>query len=352
MVVDTHDGQDLKAQLHNRPLTWSPPARQSAGLSAQGIYFVRQRRLPENRLHVSRPGKPVSQYGKRSDLLLSRCHGKLWKLSIRQFDQDTGPGGNPFPRPALSDDAGNKRMPFAGPMWPNPPSVRSAWPCFRFWNTFNLRPDATCGHSYGELPALYAAGWIDRETLLALSVTRGRLMADAGKNGDAGSMLAVKAHRLTAWRQWPNKFPTWCWQTSTALTRACFPGRPKPSHRQRRDVQKRDTGPSACRSPPPFTARWWKGPESHFCRLSARPTFTPTGIPVYANVTATPYPADPSQGADLLGRQLTSPVRFQEPITHLYETGVRTFIEVGPQNGALRTGSIDPQGQRCHGHRP
>ena len=60
---------------------------------------------------------------------------------------------------------------------------------------FGLKPDATCGHSYGELSALYAAGWIDLDTLLYLSITRGRLMATAGMgdNQNNGGMLAVKA---------------------------------------------------------------------------------------------------------------------------------------------------------------
>jgi acyl transferase domain-containing protein len=55
-----------------------------------------------------------------------------------------------------------------------------------------------------------------------------------------------------------------------------------------------------------------------FSRSVGQATVTPTDIPVYANVTAAPYPADPSQAADLLGRQLTSPVQFQPMVEHLY----------------------------------
>ena len=59
---------------------------------------------------------------------------------------------------------------------------------------FDIKPDATCGHSYGELPALYAAGWMDIDTLFDLSFARGNLMASAGRNKDnSGAMLAVKA---------------------------------------------------------------------------------------------------------------------------------------------------------------
>ena len=60
---------------------------------------------------------------------------------------------------------------------------------------FGLTPEATCGHSYGELTALYSAGWIDEATLHDLSALRGRLMAEAGgaPGEPNGAMLAVKA---------------------------------------------------------------------------------------------------------------------------------------------------------------
>ena len=47
---------------------------------------------------------------------------------------------------------------------------------------FGIDPAATCGHSFGELTALCAAGWIDETALLELSIIRGQLMAAAGGN--------------------------------------------------------------------------------------------------------------------------------------------------------------------------
>ncbi|MBW2741669.1 MAG: acyltransferase domain-containing protein, partial [Deltaproteobacteria bacterium] len=60
---------------------------------------------------------------------------------------------------------------------------------------FGIKPDATCGHSYGELTALCSAGWIDIDTFFHLSISRGNSMAAAGQNKDQknGAMLAVKA---------------------------------------------------------------------------------------------------------------------------------------------------------------
>lgn len=52
-------------------------------------------------------------------------------------------------------------------------------------------------------------------------------------------------------------------------------------------------------------------------------------IPVYANVTAQPVQKS-SEIRDLLYKQLTSPVRWEETITNMASNGVTTFVEVGP----------------------
>jgi [acyl-carrier-protein] S-malonyltransferase len=52
-------------------------------------------------------------------------------------------------------------------------------------------------------------------------------------------------------------------------------------------------------------------------------------IPVYANVTAKPV-LHASEIRELLVRQLTSPVRWEESIVNMEADGAATFVEVGP----------------------
>lgn len=59
--------------------------------------------------------------------------------------------------------------------------------------------------------------------------------------------------------------------------------------------------------------------------LTAQP-LKPTRIPVYANVNAQPYDSD---GAELLSKQASNPVRWQTSIEHMMADGVDTFIELG-----------------------
>lgn len=53
-------------------------------------------------------------------------------------------------------------------------------------------------------------------------------------------------------------------------------------------------------------------------------------LPLYANYTAQPYPADKNEIIQLLSLQICSPVLWQKTIEHMAQAGVHTFIECGP----------------------
>ncbi len=53
-------------------------------------------------------------------------------------------------------------------------------------------------------------------------------------------------------------------------------------------------------------------------------------MPVFANSTAEVYPDTSAAARDLLAGQLARPVEFVREIERLHESGVRTFLEVGP----------------------
>lgn len=60
--------------------------------------------------------------------------------------------------------------------------------------------------------------------------------------------------------------------------------------------------------------------------------FSPSAVPVFANTTAAPYPADPAGARALLAGQLARPVEFVRQIESMYAMGARTFLEVGPDS--------------------
>ena len=57
---------------------------------------------------------------------------------------------------------------------------------------------------------------------------------------------------------------------------------------------------------------------------------SPLLIPVMANMTAAPYPANPRAASDVLANQVSHAVRWVDTLHALQNQGIDTFIEVGP----------------------
>lgn len=64
--------------------------------------------------------------------------------------------------------------------------------------------------------------------------------------------------------------------------------------------------------------------------------FTPTSVPVVANLTAEPYPDDTRQYPLLLHAQIFNPVRWSDTVLYLAAHGVTHLLEIGPGK-VLRT---------------
>ncbi len=195
---------------------------------------------------------------------------------------------------------------------------------------FHLHADVTGGHSYGELTALCAAGWIEAPSLHTLSHLRGRLMAEG--TGDRGGMLAVRApwdavetvlreeslDLVLANRNAPNQ--TVLSGSSLEIVRAgeIF---------ARRQIDSKPL-PVAAAFHSPFVAPARKPFQDALEKIPVRAS----DVAVFANNSAGPYPRDAYQARRLLAIQLVEPVRFVEQIENMHRAGVRTFLEVGPAN--------------------
>ncbi len=199
---------------------------------------------------------------------------------------------------------------------------------------FGVRPDATCGHSFGELTALCAAGWIDTDTLLELAITRGRLMADAGagQNSPDGAMLAVQAPleeledllensgrgvvlaNRNSPRQGVVSGPT---AAIAEFEKIC---RQKNIHSVRLPVAAA------------FHSDQVKSAGRPFQNALKKVAMRPTAISVFSNTTGKAYPTEATAVKSLLGNHLARPVDFVSEIENLYADGVRTFVEIGPKS--------------------
>ncbi|WP_306204815.1 SDR family NAD(P)-dependent oxidoreductase [Actinoplanes sp. RD1] len=194
-----------------------------------------------------------------------------------------------------------------------------------------VRPDMAGGHSYGELVALCTAGAFDPATLLDLSRERAAaILAAAGD--DPGTMAAVAADASRIREVLAEAGLT----GEVVLANHNSPGQvviSGPTEAVGRAVTAlKEAGlkargiPVAAAFHSPVVAA---GADTFAGVLAGREIGTPD-IPVWSNLSAEPYAADPAAIRAGLAGQIAGEVRFVAQIESMYEAGARIFVEAGP----------------------
>ena len=193
---------------------------------------------------------------------------------------------------------------------------------------FGVAPVATAGHSFGELTALCAAGILSKEDLHDLARLRGRLMGD--QDGGRGGMLAVRAGLIEVEKIIAAESLDLVVANRNAPAQVVLSGgtaeieRAAGAFRVRQIDARRLPVSAAFHSPLVSEA---EGPLADALEAI---DFGEGTLPVYANSTGMPYPADATEAKMLLAGQLARPVLFDELIRRMHSDGVRSFVETGP----------------------
>jgi [acyl-carrier-protein] S-malonyltransferase len=204
-------------------------------------------------------------------------------------------------------------------------------------------PAYVAGHSMGEFSALVAAGALSLEAGTRLVRERGRLMKQAGERSPGGmaAILGLEREPLeeicaavqgetqefvgVANDNCPGQLVIS--GTFAALEHATVLAKERGAKRAvRLNVS------IAAHSPLMIEA------AAEFRRLLDATEFSEPTIPLVANAVARPL-TDPDDIREALGRQLTSPVRWDESVRWMIAQGVTRFVEIGPKEvltGLLR----------------
>jgi [acyl-carrier-protein] S-malonyltransferase len=194
-----------------------------------------------------------------------------------------------------------------------------------------LKPTVVAGHSLGEYSALVAAGALRFADAVRLVHLRGKFMQEAVAPG-AGAMAAilglgaddvaavcreVAAGEVVSAANLNGGGQVVIAGHNAAVERACAALKAKGA---KRAVPLAVSAPFHCALMQPAADRL--GAEL------ARVEFAAPEVPVVTNVEAAPN-QDPSRIAELLTRQVTAPVRWEESVQRLAGLGVRRALEVG-----------------------
>ncbi|MFL5327828.1 MAG: beta-ketoacyl synthase N-terminal-like domain-containing protein [Gemmataceae bacterium] len=244
-----------------------------------------------------------------------------------------------YPRPAFSGEAKQKQdLDLRDTTVAQPALGAVSLAALQVLRRFGVTPNATAGHSYGELTALCAAGCYDAPSLFALSQLRGRLMAERSVD-DAGAMLAVMAPMDTIESVVAEGEFDVVVANRNAPRQSVLSGSTVQIEKAERAFTKRQVRFVRLPVAAAFHSALVGGATKPF-REALEPISLQTAqLPVFANTTASEYPRDPQAARDLLAEQLSKPVDFVQQIRNMYDSGVRAFVEVGP--GQILTRLVD-----------
>ena len=202
-------------------------------------------------------------------------------------------------------------------------------------------PDCVAGFSLGEIAALAYAGILTDEEAFRLVCKRGELMDKAAKE-NPGAMVAVmkmtpaQVEEVCAGfdKTYPVNYNSPAQTVCAGLSSSMDGFKAAVKEAGGRAIPLRVAG--AFHSP--FMASAAQGLAEELKKYTfAAPKYT-----LYSNVTGKPYEGVETY-ADMLSRQVISPVRWQGIVEDLIANGVDTFIEVGPGNTLTGLiGKIDP----------
>lgn len=210
---------------------------------------------------------------------------------------------------------------------------------FGFWTALApFVPDDAqlwmAGHSLGEYTALLAADAFDFADAVRIVHLRGRLMQEAVPAGE-GKMAAVVGLPLEKIEevledleldgevaQLANLNSPDQIVISGSATGISMATKSLQDAGAKRVVELKVSAP--------FHSRLMEPAAEKLKPLLDEVRFRPARHPVLANVTAEPYPVAPAAYADLLYRQVCSPVRWTDIVRGMAREQPDTFVEVGP----------------------
>ena len=192
-------------------------------------------------------------------------------------------------------------------------------------------PAACAGFSLGEVAALSFAGAFDTRRGFELVCERAALMAAAAERHPGGMRAVIKLDAAQV-ENLAAQAGEDCWPVNyNSPQQTVVAGAPEAL--QELDVLVKEAGGRAMKVAvsgafhSPYMAEATEGLATY---IQAGHAPSPLLIPVMANMTAAPYPADPRAASDVMANQVSHAVRWVDTLHALQTQGIDTFIEVGP----------------------
>ena len=189
-----------------------------------------------------------------------------------------------------------------------------------------IMPNAVAGFSLGEVVAATVAGVFDRETGFQMVCKRGELMQTEAEKLDTAMAAVVK---LTAAQviEITGKFEGLYPVNFNCPGNITVSGLAEQLPAFSAAVKDAGGRALALKVKGAFHSPFMSEAAAAFGAELEKVKTNEARLPLYSNVTACPYDTDP---AELLAKQIVSPVQWERIIRNMIVSGIDTFIEIGP----------------------
>ncbi len=213
---------------------------------------------------------------------------------------------------------------------------------YKILQAAGLKAQATVGHSFGEVTALWAAGVFSDADYFFLAKARGKAMAapktspNDNSHFDAGGMLAVKADAALVEEE--AKFLSRTIEAEITVAnlnsdkQVVLAGSKQAILKANNLLQEKGYSVVLLPVSAAFHTPLMGHAQKPFAEAARMVQFHSPNIPVYSNTTGSRFPTDPQAIRSILEQHILKPVLFKTEIEKTYENGGRIYIEFGPKN--------------------
>lgn len=209
--------------------------------------------------------------------------------------------------------------------------------------THGIKPDAVAGFSLGEVVACAFAGVVDKETGFRLVCRRGELMQAAAEKQDTSMAAVVKLDNEKV-KELCSKYSAVYPVNFNCPGQVSVAGLTSQMADFSADVKAAGGRALPIKVKGGFHSPFMDEASVAFADELSKVAFQKGDVILYSNKTAEPYGEN---AAELLSKQICSPVRWEELIRNMIASGIDTFIEIGPGKTLTNMiGKIDPDVKR------
>lgn len=245
------------------------------------------------------------------------------------WEQASGVASVVFPPRAFSTELGEEQSrKLTSTEWAQPAVGAASAAMLALLNVLGVQPDCVGGHSFGEIPALLAAGAIDLGCMLAIARRRGELMRDSST--EPAGMLSVRSDWAHVRELLVDLAVAPANHNGTA--QVVLSGAVAPLGEAERRLRGAGFTVTTLPVSTAFHSPLMQAAADLFREhLDKLPIASPS-LPFYSNRDGAPHSPDGRVLGNDLARQIATPVFFGDMIARMYADGVRIFVEVGPRD--------------------